>query len=45
MYMSHPHNHKEWADCRAKYNYDWKDKQQANKKRKYEADAADTPKN
>ena len=41
MYMPHPHNHEEWGACRAKYNADWKENQQAKKKRKSEADAAD----
>ena len=39
--MTHPQNHEKWAAHRAKYNADWKDKHQANKKRKAEADSAD----
>ena len=44
MYMPHPHKPKEWAARRSKYNAEWKEKHQANKKRKYGVDAADTPK-
>ena len=44
MYIPHPHNHKEWASHRAKYNDDWKEKHQDKKKRKSEADAAYPPK-
>ena len=43
MYMNQPQNYKEWADHRAKYNVDWKEKQQAKEKRKSEVDAADPP--
>ena len=28
MYIPHPQNHEECAACRAKYNDDWKEKQQ-----------------
>ena len=31
MYIHHPHNHKEWEAIKAKYNADWKEKQQAKK--------------
>ena len=44
MYMPRLHNHEEWAASRAKYNADWKEKQQAKKKRKAGADATDLPK-
>ena len=44
MYMPHPHNHKEWAARRAKWNADWKEKQQAKKKLKVEYNTADNPK-
>ena len=44
MYMPHPHNYKEWAARRSKYNVDGKDNQKAKKKRNAEADAADPPK-
>ena len=43
MYMPHPHNHEECAALRAKYNAYWKEKNQAKKKNKYEADAANPP--
>ena len=43
MYTPHPHNHEEWAARRAKYNTNWKEKQQTKKKRKAEADAANLP--
>ena len=42
--MPHPYNHKEWSTCRAKYNYDCKEKYRAKKNRKYEADADDLAK-
>ena len=41
MYIPHPHNHEEWSTRRSKQNAYWKYKQQANKKHKYEANAAD----
>ena len=43
MYLSHSHNHGEWATCREEYNADWKENNQAKKKNKYEADAANPP--
>ena len=43
MYMPHPHNHEEWAACRAKYNSFWKEKQKDNKNCKSEADDANPP--
>ena len=42
--MPHPHNHKELTACRAKYNADWKESQQAKKKRTIESDADVPPK-
>ena len=44
MYMPHPHNHKEWAAHRDKYNSDRKEKQRSKKNHKYEADDDDPPK-
>ena len=44
MYMYHPHNHEEWEDHRDKFKAHWKEKQQAMKNHKAEADAANPPK-
>ena len=43
IYIPHPHNHEECSTRRDKYNADWKEKQNDNKKRKYKANAANPP--
>ena len=43
MCIPRPQNHEEWAARRAKYNVDWKEKQQAKKNCKSKANAANSP--